>query len=178
MTSAISRPTFQERLATGWTWWCLGGAIALADFATKQLVRMTMPLGDQIPLTGFFNLVHVSNAGAAFSMLAGAGGWQRYFFTVIAVVVSLCLVWMLSSTLTRIEALAYSLILGGAIGNAADRVMYGAVTDFLDVYLRNWHWPAFNLADVAICVGALALITAAFLDAQARTKSQRMHDSL
>lgn len=72
MTSAISRPTFQERLATGWTWWCLGGAIALADFATKQLVRMTMPLGDQIPLTGFFNLVHVSNAGAAFSMLAGA----------------------------------------------------------------------------------------------------------
>lgn len=88
MTAARSRYTFKERLATGWIWWCLGGAIALGDFATKQLVRMTLPQGDQIPLTGFFNLLHASNADTVFSMLAGAGGWQRYFFTVVAVVIS------------------------------------------------------------------------------------------
>lgn len=176
MTATKTRYTFKERLATGWIWWCLGGAIALADFATKQLVRMTMPQGDQIPLTGFFNLVHASNAGAAFSILAGAGGWQRYFFTVVAVLISAWLVWMLSSALTRIEALAYSLVLGGAIGNAADRIMYGVVTDFLDFHWRNWHWPAFNLADVAICLGALALIAAAFLGTASRAEPE-LNDS-
>ncbi|MDO8769836.1 MAG: signal peptidase II [Burkholderiaceae bacterium] len=172
MTSAAMHSTFKQRVATGWIWWFLGGAVALADFTTKQLVRISMPHGDQIPLTDFFNLVHASNAGAAFSMLADAGGWQRYFFTVVAVVVSAWLVWMLSSALTRIEALAYSLILGGAIGNAADRIMYGVVTDFLDFHWRNWHWPAFNLADVAICVGAVALMAAAFLGTAGRTKPQ------
>lgn len=178
MTSGTRRLTFKDRLATGWIWWSLGGAVALADFATKQLVRMSMPLGDQIPLAGFFNLVHASNAGAAFNILAGAGGWQRYFFTVVAVIISAWLVWMLSSALTCIEALAYSLILGGAIGNAADRIMYGVVTDFLDFHWRNWHWPAFNLADVAICVGAVALMAAAFLGTTGQTKPLCTKDSL
>ena len=164
--------TFKARLVNGWMWWSLGGAIALFDFATKQRVRINMPQGDRIPLTDFFNLVHFSNPGAAFSMLASASGWQRYFFTTIALLVSAWIVWMLSSDLSRIEAIAYTLVLGGALGNAADRIMHGAVTDFLDFYWREWHWPAFNVADIAICGGAVALMTAAFFGADSREKQQ------
>jgi len=154
------KPAFslKQRLASGWVWWSLALAVALADYVTKHLVRLNLPEGSGIPLTGFFNLVSIRNAGAAFSFLADAGGWQRYFFTAVALVVAVALGWILSSALPRVEALAYSFIMGGALGNAVDRMYFGRVTDFLDFHWQGWHWPSFNLADIAICVGALVLI--------------------
>jgi signal peptidase II len=115
-------------------------------------------------VTPFFNLVHVLNPGAAFSFLAGAGGWQRWFFLAIALGASIWLAWMLSKPVRRLEALAYSLILGGAVGNGFDRVARGQVVDYLDFHLRGTHWPAFNIADVAITGGVVALIAVSFLE--------------
>lgn len=111
-------------------------------------------------MTSFFNLVHLLNAGAAFSFLAEAGGWQRWFFLAIALAASIWLAWMLAKPLYRLEALSYSLILGGALGNAFDRVARGQVIDYLDFHLSGMHWPAFNLADMAIMAGVVALLAA------------------
>jgi signal peptidase II len=119
---------------------------------------MTTPLGWSHEVTSFFNLVHVLNPGAAFSFLAGAGGWQRWFFLAIALAASAWLVWLLARPLREFEGLSYSLILGGALGNAFDRAVRGQVIDFLDFHLRGWHWPAFNIADMAIVVAAIALV--------------------
>jgi signal peptidase II len=115
-------------------------------------------LGWSHEVTSFFNLVHVLNPGAAFSFLAGAGGWQRWFFLAIALAASAWLVWLLARPLREFEGLSYSLILGGALGNAFDRAVRGQVIDFLDFHLRGWHWPAFNIADMAIVVAAIALV--------------------
>ncbi len=146
--------------------------VAMMDFASKQAVRMELTRGESVPITEFFNLVHAINPGAAFSFLASAGGWQRYFFTIFAAAVSAYLVWTLSSKLPRLESIAFGLILGGAIGNAADRVMYGAVTDFLDFHWRNMHWPAFNFADIAICTGAIVMVLGALGGGSTANKSQ------
>lgn len=117
-----------------------------------------MEYGQSLPFTPFFNLVHARNPGAAFSFLADAGGWQRYFFITLALLAAVGLTWLLRKPLPKREALAYSLILGGALGNVIDRIFRGFVVDFLDVYWRNWHWPAFNLADIGVCSGAVLLI--------------------
>ncbi|MGR8935166.1 MAG: signal peptidase II [Gammaproteobacteria bacterium] len=135
------------------------------DQATKLTVAATMPLYESIPLIpGFFNLTHVHNTGAAFSFLSQAGGWQRWFFAALAVVVSVTLtIWL--ARLKKHEillAVSISMILGGAIGNLIDRLAYGYVIDFLDVYYKNWHWPAFNIADSAICVGVALLVLESF----------------
>lgn len=143
-------------------WWLLAAVILLADFATKEIVRSQMPLGTSIPMTSFFNLVSVRNPGAAFSFLADAGGWQRYFFVTLALAVSVWLGWMLTQPQRRLDAFGFSAILGGALGNAYDRLAHAAVTDFLDFHVSGWHWPAFNGADIAICAGAFAIIVAAF----------------
>lgn len=160
MIRSQEHPT--RRLATALPWWGLALAVLAVDFASKQAVRLHWPLGTVIPVTDFFNLVSARNPGAAFSMLADAGGWQRYFFLGLALLVSAVLMWMLLSPLRRREALAYSLILGGALGNAIDRLLFGEVTDFLDFHVSGMHWPAFNGADVAITVGAACLIASAF----------------
>lgn len=128
------------------------------DQAAKSYVEMTRPLGWSHEVTPFFNLVHVLNPGAAFSFLAGAGGWQRWLFLTIALAVSAWLIWLLARPLRKLEALAFSLILGGALGNAFDRAVRGQVVDYLDFHLRGWHWPAFNIADMAIVGGALVLV--------------------
>lgn len=151
-----------RRIATALPWWGLAFIVAAADFLTKHAVRLLWPEGTVIPVTEFFNLVSVRNPGAAFSILAQAGGWQRYFLSGLAVVVSAVLMWMLMSPLRRREALGYALILGGAIGNAIDRLVYGEVTDFLDFHASGWHWPAFNGADIAIFLGAACMILSAF----------------
>ncbi|TAM35982.1 MAG: lipoprotein signal peptidase [Burkholderiaceae bacterium] len=145
-------------MANGWRWWALAAVVGITDAATKDWVRLNLFQGEVVPLTGFFNLVYFQNAGAAFSFLAGAGGWQKYLFIIIALVVAAVLTWALSIARPRTEAVAFSLILGGAIGNAVDRTQHSHVTDFLDFYWQNWHWPAFNVADIAICVGALILV--------------------
>jgi signal peptidase II len=146
--------------AIAWRWWALAISMAAADQITKLAVSTWMPYGQSIPLTGFFNLVHVWNTGAAFSFLADAGGWQRYFFIVITLGVSIVLAVMLGRPRHKIEALGYSLVLGGALGNGFDRVMRGYVVDSLDFYWRSWHWPAFNLADSGIVIGVFCLLWA------------------
>lgn len=139
-------------------WYAIAIAVFAGDQITKTYVDMTTPLGWSHGVTSFFNLVHILNPGAAFSFLAGAGGWQRWFFLFIALAASAWLAWQLSRPLQRLEALAYSLILGGALGNALDRAVRGQVIDYLDFHLRGWHWPAFNIADMAIVGGAIALV--------------------
>ncbi|RCS58479.1 signal peptidase II [Parvibium lacunae] len=141
------------------TWLAISALIILLDQLSKILIVRTFTLHEVKPITSFFNLVLAHNPGAAFSFLANAGGWQRDFFTALGVVVSLIIIWMLYKHSTqRLFAGALALILGGAIGNVIDRIRFGYVIDFLDFYWGNLHWPAFNVADSAICVGAALLV--------------------
>ncbi len=140
-------------------WLGIALLVLLLDQFTKVLVLGAFQLGDSTPLTSFFNLVRVHNYGAAFSFLASAGGWQRWFFTGIGVVATLFMLWMLRSHAGQtLFCLAISLILGGAVGNVVDRLLHGYVIDFLDFFWGRWHFPAFNIADSAITVGAALLI--------------------
>ena len=140
-------------------WLALALVLVLADQFTKILVLGSFQLGEGIPVTGFFNLVRVHNAGAAFSFLAGASGWQRWFFTALGLVAAVVIVWMLKGhSGQRLFCFALACILGGAVGNVIDRVLYGYVVDFLDFHWAGMHFPAFNVADSAISVGAACLI--------------------
>lgn len=142
-----------------WLWLGLALILLIADQFTKVLILGYYRLGDSTPVTSFFNIVRVHNPGAAFSFLASAGGWQRWFFTAIGAVAAIFIIWMLRSHhQQRLFAFALACILGGAIGNVIDRVLYGYVVDFLDFHWRGWHFPAFNIADSAITIGACALI--------------------
>lgn len=156
-----------------WRWWTLALAIASADQALKSAIAGALPVGSVIPLAPFFNLVHFWNTGAAFSFLADAGGWQRYFFIVIALVVSMVLALILRKPRANSEALGYSLILGGAVGNLIDRASQGHVIDYLDFYWQSWHWPAFNLADIGIVGGATMLILSSLLNPNEETGRAR-----
>lgn len=145
-------------------WLSLAAVVLLADQATKWLVLQTMPLGEVIPITGFFNLVHVRNPGAAFSFLADAGGWQRWLFALFALGVSALLIFMMRrAPEQRLFCFAAALVIGGAIGNLIDRLVFGEVIDFLDFHWQGWHWPAFNIADSGITVGAFLIIADEFL---------------
>nr|MBP8148979.1 lipoprotein signal peptidase [Limnohabitans sp.] len=142
-----------------WLWLGIALLVLVLDQFTKVLVLGAFQLGDGTPITSFFNLVRAHNTGAAFSFLANAGGWQRWFFTGIGVVATVFMVWMLRSHAgQKLFCLAISLILGGAVGNVIDRLLHGYVVDFLDFYWGSWHFPAFNLADSAITLGAVFLI--------------------
>ena len=149
-----------NRSASGlWQWLGLALVILMADQFTKVLIVGTYQLGDSTLVTQFFNVVRVHNSGAAFSFLAGAGGWQRWFFTVIGVGAALLILWLLKSHAgQKLFSFAMACILGGAIGNVIDRLLYGYVVDFLDFHGLGWHFPAFNIADSAITVGAACLI--------------------
>ncbi len=145
-------------------WLSLAALVLLADQATKWLVLQAMPLGEVIPITGFFNLVHVRNPGAAFSFLADAGGWQRWLFALFAIGVSALLIFMMRrAPEQRLFCFAAALVIGGAIGNLIDRLVFGEVIDFLDFHWQGWHWPAFNIADSGITVGAFLIIADEFL---------------
>jgi signal peptidase II len=136
-----------------WLWLSL--LVLILDQASKLAIDASMQLFESIPLMPSFNLTYVHNTGAAFSFLSQAGGWQRWLFAGLAVVMSsIIAVWLLRlQKHETLMATALSLVLGGAIGNLIDRVAYGYVIDFLDVYYKSWHWPAFNIADSAICIG-------------------------
>lgn len=141
----------------------------IVDQWTKNAVVDGMDLYQSIQLTGFFNLTYVHNYGAAFSFLYDAGGWQRYFLTAVALVVSAVIVWWLRQS-TKEQVLlpvAFAFILGGAIGNVFDRIVYGYVIDFLDFYYGTYHWPAFNVADSVIFIGAVLLIIDMFKNKEA-----------
>lgn len=146
--------------ASPWLWWLVAGVVLAADVVSKAAVHTLMPYGQSIPLTSFFNLVHTWNTGAAFSFLANAGGWQRYLFIALACAISVWLVLELRKALPQVLAWGYSLVLGGALGNALDRGIRGYVVDYLDFHLGGWHWPAFNIADIGIVCGAALLVVA------------------
>jgi signal peptidase II len=140
-------------------WLGLAFILLLADQFTKILILGYYHLGDSTTVTSFFNIVRVHNSGAAFSFLAGASGWQRWFFTVLGVVAAAVILWMLKSHPgQRLFSFAMACILGGAIGNVIDRMAHGYVIDFLDFHWRGMHFPAFNVADSAITIGAVCLI--------------------
>ena len=141
------------------SWLGLALLVLVLDQLSKVLILGRFALGDSQAVTGFFNLVRVHNEGAAFSFLADAQGWQRWLFTGFGLVASAVMVGLLRAHAgQRLFGLALSLILGGAIGNVLDRLVHGHVIDFLDFHLAGWHFPAFNLADSAITLGALLLI--------------------
>jgi signal peptidase II len=145
-----------------WLWLSLLAVIL--DQASKLAIAGSMQLYQSIEIVPYFNLTYVHNTGAAFSFLSEAGGWQRWFFAGLALVISVVIaVWL--ARLKRHEtllAVALSLILGGAIGNLIDRLAYGYVIDFLDVYYHTWHWPAFNIADSAITLGVILMLVESF----------------
>ena len=145
-----------------WLW--VSAVVLLLDQASKLTIDSGMQLYESIALLPFFNLTYVHNTGAAFSFLSEAGGWQRWLFAGLAIVMSSAIgIWL--SRLQKHEtfmALALSLVLGGAIGHLIDRIAYGYVIDFLDVYYQTWHWPAFNIADSAICIGVGLMLLESF----------------
>lgn len=143
------------------------------DQITKHIVVAEMSLYQSIQLTGFFNLTYVHNYGAAFSFLYDAGGWQRYFLSAIAIIVSIIIVWWLrqASKQQVLLPVAFAFILGGALGNVFDRMLHGYVIDFLDFYYGSYHWPAFNVADSVIFIGAVLLIIDMF-----KNKEEKEHD--
>ncbi len=155
----LAAPAWQTaRRTPALIWYGVAACAVMTDQLSKLAISRMLAYGEQVEVTAFFNFVHVLNPGAAFSFLASASGWQRYFFITLGLTVSAWLVHMLRQRLNRLEAVGYSLILGGALGNVADRVLRGQVVDFLDFHWLHAHWPAFNLADVAITSGAVLLI--------------------
>ncbi|BCV65820.1 signal peptidase II [Shewanella carassii] len=149
---------------SGLRWYWVAVLVFLADQLSKQWVLGNFKLYESVQLLPFFNLTYVRNYGAAFSFLSDAGGWQRWLFTAVAVGFSVLLtVWLRrqSAGLWRLN-LAYTLVIGGALGNLVDRLMHGFVVDFLDFYWKTSHYPAFNIADSAICVGAVLIIWDSF----------------
>jgi len=145
---------------TRWLW--LSVAVIVVDQLTKYAMLTAFRPGEEWPLTSFFSLVLAFNAGAAFSFLAGADGWQRWLFMAIALIACGFMLWLLKRGGSRVFCAAIALIIGGALGNLYDRVAIGRVVDFLLFHYHDWHYPAFNVADSAITVGAAALILESF----------------
>ena len=145
-------------------WFALAAAILVADQLSKWAILSSLAAGERLPITGFLNLVLAYNKGAAFSFLAGAPGWQTPLFVGVALLaIAVVSVLLLRAPGRRLFCIGLALILGGALGNVVDRLRLGHVVDFLDFHAFGWHWPAFNVADSAITVGAGLLILESFL---------------
>jgi len=161
---ATKKKTFSPSAGAGSSnnllpWLGISLIVLLLDQLTKITIVKLFHYGESMSITSFFNLVLVYNKGAAFSFLAAESGWQRHLFTVIGIGAALYIIYLLKKHAgQRMFCCALALILGGAVGNVIDRVVYGHVIDFLDLFLGNWHWPAFNVADSAICTGAVLFV--------------------
>ena len=155
-----SKASIPFRNKQAFAWLLMSAVIVVLDLWTKSLATESLTLYRPVELTSWLNMTLAHNYGAAFSFLSDAGGWQRWLFTGLASVVTLVLmVWLLRLQAgEKLTGAALGLIIGGAIGNLADRVKHGYVVDFIDVYYRDWHWPAFNLADSAITCGVILLL--------------------
>ena len=167
----MARTAQAGRTGSGmWPWLAWAVLLMGADQITKSLILNHYQLGDSTFITSFFNIVRAHNTGAAFSFLADAGGWQRWLFTGIGVAATIFIVWQLRAHPgQKLFGFALSSILGGAVGNVVDRLMHGYVVDFLDFHVSGWHFPAFNVADSAITLGAVCLI----LDELLRVRRER-----
>lgn len=158
-----------------WLWLAL--ILCVIDVGVKLVVMNTMGYGwiNRINVLPFFNLLYVHNPGAAFSFLSDQPGWQRWFFTgIAAVIVTLLITWMRKLPATeRWNNIAYAMVIGGALGNVFDRLMHGFVVDYLDFFVGNYHWPAFNLADTFICIGAAMIILDGFRNKNTDTSEDK-----
>ncbi|HGJ5898147.1 signal peptidase II [Arsenophonus apicola] len=150
----------------GLRWLWLTVVILIVDLGSKQLILNHFQLYESIPLMPYFNLAYAQNPGAAFSFLADKGGWQRWFFAFVAIVICVVLIVMMyrQSVNKKLSNIAYALVIGGALGNLCDRLVHGFVVDFIDFYVGDWHWPTFNIADMAICIGAALIILDSFIN--------------
>jgi len=150
----------RQRTSVGMLHWLgLAFLFLLLDQISKVLILSYYQLGDSTPVLSWLNMVRVHNAGAAFSFLADASGWQRWFFVAVGALATIFILFMLRSHAgQRLFCFSMSCILGGAIGNVLDRLLHGHVIDFIDFHIQTWHFPAFNLADSAISLGAFCLI--------------------
>ncbi|GAA0298763.1 signal peptidase II [Psychrosphaera haliotis] len=160
--------SFKDLKANGLWFIALGVLVVILDQASKLWILANVPLYYDINILPVFDITYVRNYGAAFSFLSNQDGWQRWFFTAIAFGISALLIYWMAKTPWREQRQlwSYGLILGGAIGNVTDRLAYGYVVDFLHFYYENWHFPAFNVADMAISCGAALLILDAILEAK------------
>ncbi|VEF25030.1 Lipoprotein signal peptidase [Shewanella baltica] len=158
---------------SGLRWYWVAVLVFFADQLSKQWVLANFDLHESLNLLPFFNFTYVRNYGAAFSFLSDAGGWQRWLFTIVAVGFSTLLtVWLRKQSASLLKLnLAYTLVIGGALGNLVDRLMHGFVVDFIDLFWAKSHYPAFNIADSAICIGAVLIIWDAFLSGKSETDS-------
>ncbi len=149
---------------SGLKWLWLSILFIIIDQVTKQYAVASIDLYERIAVTPFFNFTYAQNPGAAFSFLADQPGWQRWFFTAIALIASIIfIVWMAKTPKeNKMLSIAFALLLSGAVGNLIDRVLFGYVIDFLDFYYKSYHWPAFNVADSAIFIGAVLMILDSF----------------
>ncbi|MFP3029345.1 MAG: signal peptidase II [Arsenophonus sp.] len=156
---------------TGLRWLWLTVLILIIDLSSKQLILNNFQLYESIPLMPYFNLAYVQNLGAAFSFLADKGGWQRWFFSFVAIIICVVLIVIMyrQSVKKKLSNITYALVIGGALGNLSDRLVYGFVVDFIDFYVCDWHWPTFNIADMAICSGALLIILDCFINTEKKT---------
>lgn len=144
-------------------WLSISAVIVALDLYTKSLIQKSFEFGEHLPVTPFFDLVRYHNEGAAFSFLANAGGWQKWFFTGVSVVAIVVITYLLKKNPhNKLFCWGLALVLGGAVGNLYDRVTLGYVVDFLYFYVNEWAWPAFNVADSAICVGVGLLLLDSF----------------
>ena len=152
-----------------WRWFALAAAIVVADQVVKWIVLRAFAPGESRALTDFLNLVLVFNKGAAFSLFAQAPGWQTPLLSAFAIIAAIVVGWFIVRSPDKtLFCLGLALILGGAIGNVIDRLRFGHVVDFLDFHALGWHWPAFNVADSAISIGAVLLILEGFLKHEKR----------
>jgi len=164
---------FKAKSGLVWLWLTL--VMLIADQVTKIIISTQMKLYESIELIPVFKITYVHNYGAAFSFLTDAGGWQRWFFSIIAITISALLIWWLKKlpASNKLLGSAYALVLAGALGNLYDRLAYGYVVDFLHVFYKTWNFPVFNIADSAICVGAGLLLIDAFLEEKVKSAKEQ-----
>ena len=145
-------------------WLSISAVIVIVDLYTKHLTQQAFVLGEKLTMTSFFDLVRYHNEGAAFSFLADAGGWQKWFFTAVSTIASIFILYLLKKHPTeKLFSLGLALVLGGALGNLYDRATLGYVVDFLSLHVNGYYWPAFNVADSAITVGVGVLLLDSFI---------------
>ncbi|UVK77817.1 MAG: lipoprotein signal peptidase [Sodalis sp. Fse] len=161
--------------STGLRWLWLTMVVLSLDLSSKQWVTTHCLLGESVPIIPFINFFYAHNPGAAFSFLGDKVGWQRWAFALIAIVISLVLLVMMyySSYRARLSNAAYAMIIGGALGNLFDRIVHCVVIDFIDFYIGNWHWPIFNVADSAICIGAALIMLENFFHTDDKVSKQK-----
>lgn len=168
MTRANAAVTQRAPTSANLRWLWVAVLVIVLDQFTKHLILASFRTGEELPLTPFASLVLAFNRGAAFSFLADGGGWQRWFFALIAVVACVAMLWFLRRGGRALFCAGLALIIGGALGNLFDRLTLGHVVDFLLLHWRGWYYPAFNVADSAITIGAVALIIDSFRERRPR----------